>query len=158
MYKSFLMRSQDNLSVSPEISNFIFHFSPLFVLMINVNRLGHTKCQEDVDLTLPNKFHEWFHRGVNHWLCISQYKALHWIQKAVRLDSMVPVYTDAKHSSSACDILLIFDQVTITLYSNYGDYIPFLAGTVPFYENVLDFLLFLLDEVCSFRVVFKSER
>jgi hypothetical protein len=151
------MSSQDNLSVIPEISNFIFYFTPLFILMSNVNRLGHTKCQ-DVDLTLPNKFHEWFHRGVDHWLCLSQYKALHWIQKAVRLDSMVPVYTDTKHSSSACDILLILEQVTIMFYSNYGDCIPILAGTVPFYENVLDFLLFLLNEVCSFRVVFKSER
>jgi hypothetical protein len=106
------MSSQDNLNIIPEISNFIFHFSPLFILISNVNRLSHTKRQEDVDLTLPNKVHEWFHAGVNHWLCISQYKALHWIQKAVQLDSMVPVYTDTKYSSSACDILLIFDEVT----------------------------------------------
>jgi hypothetical protein len=95
--------------------------------MNDINRLG-----QDVDLTLPNKFHEWFLTGVNHWLCMSHYKALHWIQKAVQLDSMIPIYTGTKHSSSACDILLIFDQVTITLYNDYGDYISVFARTFPF--------------------------
>jgi hypothetical protein len=155
MSRPFLKSYQDNLSVIPEISSLVFYFSPLFILMnewralhpmgdlpiygstewsINIsfhfiNRLGHTKCREDVDLTLPNKFHEWFLTGVNHWFCMSQYKALHWIQKAVRLDSMIPVYTGTKNSSSACDILLIFDQVTIHLYNNYRDYISVFART-----------------------------
>jgi hypothetical protein len=86
--------------------------------MSNLHRLGHKKCQDGLDFNLPNKFHEWFRPGIIHWLCVSQYKALHRIQTAVQLDNFVPVYTDTKYTTSACDILEIFDQVTLIIYSN----------------------------------------
>jgi hypothetical protein len=73
-----------------------------------------------MDATALNKFHQWFHKGISHWLCITKYKALHGIQKAVQMDNIVPDYTDTKYSSSAYDILQLFDQVTITYNSNWG--------------------------------------
>jgi hypothetical protein len=76
--------------------------------------MGHAKSQESLDLTLTNKFHQWFSLGVIHWLHFSQYKALQRIQKAVQLDNFIPVYTGTKYSSSACDILQIFHQVSVT--------------------------------------------
>jgi len=85
-----------------------------FTDVSDLNRLGHTKCKEGMDLTALNKFHHWFHKGISHWLCISKYKALHGIQKAVQMDNIVPDYTDTKYSSSAYDILQLFDQVIIT--------------------------------------------
>jgi hypothetical protein len=75
-----------------------------------------------MDLTSLNKFHHWFHKGISHWLCISQYKAMCGIQKAVQMDKIVPDYTDTKYSSSAYDMLQLFDQVTMNCYSNWGYY------------------------------------
>jgi len=75
-----------------------------------------------MDLTALHKFHHWFYNGISHWLCISKYKALHGIQKAVQMDNIVPDYTDTKYSSSAYDILQLFDEVTITFYSNWDCY------------------------------------
>lgn len=103
----FLSTSLKNVK---KVSNFTCVCSDISYL----NRTGHTKSQTNLDLTLPNKFHQWFHPGVIHWLHISQYKALQGIQKAVQLDRFVPVYTATKCSSSACDILHIFVQVSVT--------------------------------------------
>jgi len=38
------------------------------------------------------------------------------------MDNIVPDYTDTKYSSSAYDILQLFDEVTITFSSNWGCY------------------------------------
>ncbi|XP_059619903.1 protein unc-13 homolog 4B isoform X1 [Phlebotomus argentipes] len=60
-----------------------------------------------------NDYHKWFTAGVTHWLDISVLKALIRIEKAIELDSLVPVDESVKYSSSAVDTLAIFYQIKI---------------------------------------------
>ncbi|KAF4518246.1 hypothetical protein B566_EDAN010391 [Ephemera danica] len=54
--------------------------------------------------------HEWFERGVNQWLDIALYEALHRIKRAVNLGNLTPLDDSFKFSTSAVDTLFIFCQ------------------------------------------------
>jgi BAI1-associated protein 3 len=69
-------------------------------------------CPGETDFEINNYF-QWFNIGVTHWLDISVYKALSRIQKAIDLDTLVPVDEAVKYSSSAVDTLAIFYQIKI---------------------------------------------
>ncbi|KDR23281.1 Unc-13-like protein D [Zootermopsis nevadensis] len=122
----------------------------LYTSLQTFYRTGHTKSQKNLDLTLPNKFHQWFHPGVIHWLHISQYKALQGIQKAVQLDRFVPVYTATKCSSSACDILHIFVQMKISWEQLAW---PDASALKHFAEKLIggvcECLIFYADQMCE---------
>ncbi|XP_065349212.1 protein unc-13 homolog 4B-like isoform X1 [Cloeon dipterum] len=55
-------------------------------------------------------FHNWFARGVSQWLDITLLKAMNMIKAAVELDQLEPL-DDVKFSSSAVDVLGIFDML-----------------------------------------------
>lgn len=88
----------------------------LFELYLALQRfviLGKGLCPADYDSFHIKNFHQWFHGGVAQWLDIAVFKALQRIEKAVELDSLVPVDNTVKYSSSAVDTLTIFYQVCI---------------------------------------------
>ncbi|KAJ9590096.1 hypothetical protein L9F63_016775 [Diploptera punctata] len=60
-----------------------------------------------------HNFYNWFYPATLQWLYISHYKALQAIQKAVNLDHLVSVDDTVNYSSSAVDILQIFEQMRI---------------------------------------------
>lgn len=87
----------------------------LFELYLIVQRfvvLGTDLCPTDHEAFPIRSFHRWFHGGVSQWLDIAVFKALQRIEKAVELDSLVPVDATVKYSSSAVDTLTIFYQVS----------------------------------------------
>ena len=87
----------------------------LFELYLVLKRfavLGAALCPADGTIKIE-KYYEWFTSGVIHWLDISVYKALTRIQKAIELDSLIPVDENVKYSSSAVDTLAIFYQIKI---------------------------------------------
>lgn len=77
--------------------------------------LGSTLCPNELDSLKVCKFHHWFYRGVAQWLDIALFKALQRVKKAVELDSLVPVDSSVKYSSSAVDTFAIFYQVIFFL-------------------------------------------
>lgn len=66
-----------------------------------------------LDTFAIRKFYNWFYTGVVTWLDIAAYKALQRIEKAVELDTFVPVDSTVQYSSSAVDTMAIFLQVKI---------------------------------------------
>lgn len=73
--------------------------------------LGKSLCSDEFDSLNVSKFHNWFHDGVIQWLDIALFKALQRVKKAVELDTLVPVDSSVKYSSSAVDTFAIFYQV-----------------------------------------------
>lgn len=87
----------------------------LFELYLLLNRfvvLGKALCPGHSDFKM-NDFHVWFQNGVAYWLEVSLFKALTRIRKAIELDSLQPVDSSVKYSSSAIDTLAIFNQISI---------------------------------------------
>lgn len=83
----------------------------LYLIMQRFVVLGSDLCPMEHETFSIRQFHKWFHGGVSQWLDIAVFKALQRIEKAVELDSLVPVDTTVKYSSSAVDTLTIFYQV-----------------------------------------------
>ncbi|KAE8741885.1 hypothetical protein FOCC_FOCC012589 [Frankliniella occidentalis] len=85
----------------------------LYLAMQRLSFLGSTLCPNDLESLAIAKFHNWFHRGVAQWLEIASSKALQRVTKAVELDTLVPVDSSVKYSSSAVDTFAIFYQIKI---------------------------------------------
>ena len=60
-----------------------------------------------------NRFYVWFATAVCRWLDIALYKAMIRIGKAIALDSLQPIDSLVKFSSSAVDTVTVFYQVTL---------------------------------------------
>lgn len=87
----------------------------LFELYLLLNRfvvLGKALCPNKTDFKMSD-CHSWFQNGVAYWLEVSLFKARTRIQKAIDLDSLQPVDSTVKYSSSAIDTLAIFNQISI---------------------------------------------
>lgn len=84
----------------------------LYLVLKRFSVLGAALCPADSNIKI-GKYYEWFTSGVIHWLDISVYKALTRIQKAIELDTLIPVDENVKYSSSAVDTLAIFYQIKI---------------------------------------------
>jgi BAI1-associated protein 3 len=90
----------------------------LFELYLALHRfviLGKGLCPTEHDSFHIRNFYQWFHGGVAQWLDIAVFKALQRIEKAVELDSLVPVDNTVRYSSSAVDTITIFYQVGIVI-------------------------------------------
>jgi BAI1-associated protein 3 len=88
----------------------------LFELYLALHRfviLGKGLCPTEHDSFHIRNFYQWFHGGVAQWLDIAVFKALQRIEKAVELDSLVPVDNTVRYSSSAVDTITIFYQVKV---------------------------------------------
>ncbi|XP_059057517.1 protein unc-13 homolog 4B isoform X2 [Achroia grisella] len=94
-----------------------------------------------------SKFHSWFYGGVAQWLQIAAFKALTRIEKAVELDTLLPVDTNVKYSSSGVDTLAIFYQIKI-----FWEQLAW-----PDVEGRYTFVAKIIDDICR-CCVFYSER
>lgn len=83
----------------------------LYLIMQRFVVLGSDLCPMEHEAFPIRHFHRWFHGGVSQWLDIAVFKALQRIEKAVELDSLIPVDSTVRYSSSAVDTLTIFYQV-----------------------------------------------
>ncbi|KAI5748148.1 hypothetical protein M8J77_022372 [Diaphorina citri] len=98
------MKQEDPLSVSTGTSLF-----ELYLSLKKFYELGQGLTQRPIE----SNIHTWFYKAVAHWLDIALYKALQRVDKAIELDTLTPVDSSVKYSSSAVDTLAIFYQIKI---------------------------------------------
>ncbi|KAJ3619664.1 hypothetical protein MTP99_005328 [Tenebrio molitor] len=122
----------------------------LFELYLALHRfviLGKGLCPTEHDSFHIRNFYQWFHGGVAQWLDIAVFKALQRIEKAVELDSLVPVDNTVRYSSSAVDTITIFYQVKVFWQQlNWPDV-----------EGCYTFIAKIIDDICR-CCVFYAER
>ncbi|KRT83051.1 hypothetical protein AMK59_3268, partial [Oryctes borbonicus] len=88
-----------------------------------------------------------FYGGVAQWLNIAFYKALQRIDKAVKLDQLIPVDNTVKYSSSAIDSISIFYQIKIFWKElNWPDV-----------EGCYTFIAKIIDDICRCLVHYASQ-
>lgn len=122
----------------------------LFELYLTLQRfltLGQGLNETEWQSYAISKFHSWFFGGVAQWLDIAAYKALTRIEKAVDLDSLVPVDTNVKYSSSGVDTLAIFYQIKIFWQQ--------LAW--PDVEGCYTFVAKIIDDICRCCVFYSDK-
>ncbi|XP_034244004.1 protein unc-13 homolog 4B isoform X2 [Thrips palmi] len=116
----------------------------LYLALQRLSLIGSTLCPNDVDSFQIAKFHNWFYHGVAQWLDIACYKAVQRVKKAVELDTLVPVDSSVKYSSSAVDTFAIFYQIKIFWQQ--------LAW--PDVEGSYTFVLKIIDDICKCSEVY----
>ncbi|XP_035450119.1 protein unc-13 homolog 4B isoform X2 [Spodoptera frugiperda] len=122
----------------------------LFELYLTLQRfltLGQGLNETDWQSYAISKFHAWFFGGVAQWLDIAAYKALTRIEKAVDLDTLAPVDTNVKYSSSGVDTLAIFYQIKIFWQQ--------LAW--PDVEGCYTFVAKIIDDICRCCVFYSDK-
>lgn len=62
----------------------------LYMMLQKFGVLGSDLIASDINYACP-KYHTWFTAVVMHWVDISEYKAIKRIDKAIKLDELVPV-------------------------------------------------------------------
>ncbi|KAK9497100.1 hypothetical protein O3M35_004477 [Rhynocoris fuscipes] len=134
------INSDDNLTVG----------TSLFELYLSLQRLlvlGEGMFPTDIESFQISKYHNWFHLGVAHWLDIAMYKAMQRIEKAVKLDELVPIDSSVKYSSSAVDTLSIFYQIKVFWKQ--------LAW--PDIEGAFTFVAKIMDDICRCSVYYADQ-
>lgn len=106
----------------------------VYLILKRFSALSTALCPEATTSKISG-FHDWFTRGVAHWLDISVYKALKRIEKAIELDKLVPVDETVKYTSSAVDTLAIFYQIKI--FWQQLDW-PDVEGSYTFVAKIVD--------------------
>ncbi|KAL4716125.1 hypothetical protein ACJJTC_013902 [Scirpophaga incertulas] len=122
----------------------------LFELYLTLQRfltLGQGLNQTEWHNYAISKFHSWFYGGVAQWLDIAAYKALTRIEKAVELDTLVPVDTNVKYSSSGVDTLAIFYQIKI-----FWEQLAW-----PDVEGCYTFVAKIIDDICRCCVFYSDK-
>uniref|UniRef100_A0A8D8U3A5 BAI1-associated protein 3 n=1 Tax=Cacopsylla melanoneura TaxID=428564 RepID=A0A8D8U3A5_9HEMI len=102
----------------------------LYLSLRNFFELG--QCNKQIE------FYDWFSRVVVNWLDIARYKALQRIDKAIELDTLTPVDSSVKYSSSAVDTLAIFYQIKI-----FWEQLAW-----PDVEGCFTFVAKIIDDMC----------
>jgi len=123
---------------SEEPTNSLSVGTSLFELYLMLQRfavLGQTLFPSQNEELKVSQFHVWFHKGVAHWLDIAVFKALQRIDKAVELDSLIPVDSSVKYSSSAVDTLSIYYQIK-TFWKQLAW--PDIEGSYTFVAKIID--------------------
>ncbi|XP_046385161.1 protein unc-13 homolog 4B isoform X2 [Ischnura elegans] len=119
----------------------------LFELYLILQRFailaGRIYCM-DMDGLKMQDYHNWFTKGVAHWLDIALFKALQRIEKAVELDALVPVDASVQYSSSAVDTLAIYYQIKI--FWNQLSW--------PDVEGSYSFIAKIIDDICRCSVYY----
>lgn len=106
----------------------------VYLILKRFSALSLDLCPETTVFNI-HEFHDWFTSGVAHWLDISVYKALKRIDKAIELDTLLPVDETVKYSSSAVDTLSIFYQ--IKTFWQQLDW-PDVEGSYTFVAKIVD--------------------
>uniref|UniRef100_A0A8C7AYW1 Unc-13 homolog D n=1 Tax=Neovison vison TaxID=452646 RepID=A0A8C7AYW1_NEOVI len=96
--------------VSPEMGESLFQ---LYVSLKELYQLRPDPTDRDGALALDG-FHRWFQPAVPSWLQKTYSVALARVQRAVRMDELVPLGELTKHSTSAVDLSTCFAQISHT--------------------------------------------
>ncbi|XP_044103348.1 protein unc-13 homolog D isoform X2 [Neovison vison] len=96
--------------VSPEMGESLFQ---LYVSLKELYQLRPGPTDRDGALALDG-FHRWFQPAVPSWLQKTYSVALARVQRAVRMDELVPLGELTKHSTSAVDLSTCFAQISHT--------------------------------------------
>ncbi|XP_012283294.1 protein unc-13 homolog 4B isoform X2 [Orussus abietinus] len=122
----------------------------LFELYLTLQRyamLGQHMWAAGLDSTKIHNYHEWFRAGVAHWLDIAVYKALKRIDRAVDFDTLQPVDSSVRYSSSAVDTLTIFYQIKVFWTQ--------LAW--PDVEGSYTFIAKIIDDICKCSMAYADK-
>ncbi|XP_028608727.1 protein unc-13 homolog D isoform X2 [Grammomys surdaster] len=96
--------------VSPDIGESLFQ---LYVSLKELYQLGPVPSDSHEVLALDG-FHRWFQPAIPSWLQKTYSVALERVQRAVQMDSLVPLGELTKHSTSAVDLSTCFAQISHT--------------------------------------------
>ncbi|XP_036052891.1 protein unc-13 homolog D isoform X2 [Onychomys torridus] len=96
--------------VSPDMGESLFQ---LYVTLKELCQLGPVPSDSNGVLAL-NGFHRWFQPAIPSWLQKTYSVALERVQRAVQMDSLVPLGELTKHSTSAVDLSTCFAQISHT--------------------------------------------
>ncbi|XP_075846226.1 protein unc-13 homolog D isoform X1 [Microtus pennsylvanicus] len=96
--------------VSPDMGESLFQ---LYVSLKELYQLGPVPSDNNGVLALDG-FHRWFQPAIPSWLQKTYSVALERVQRAVRMDSLVPLGELTKHSTSAVDLSTCFAQISHT--------------------------------------------
>ncbi|XP_003506880.1 protein unc-13 homolog D [Cricetulus griseus] len=96
--------------VSPDMGEILFQ---LYVSLKEISQLGPGPSSSNGVLALDG-FHRWFQPAIPSWLQKTYSVALERVQRAVRMDSLVPLGELTKHSTSAVDLSTCFAQISHT--------------------------------------------
>ncbi|XP_076791570.1 protein unc-13 homolog D isoform X2 [Arvicanthis niloticus] len=96
--------------VSPDIGESLFK---LYVSLKELCQLGPVPSDSHEVLALDG-FHHWFQPAIPSWLQKTYSVALERVQRAVQMDSLVPLGELTKHSTSAVDLSTCFAQISHT--------------------------------------------
>lgn len=94
--------------VSPDVGESLFQ---LYVSLREFCQLGPSDSHEVLAL---DGFHRWFQPAIPSWLQRTYSVALERVQRAVQMDSLVPLGELTKHSTSAVDLSTCFAQISHT--------------------------------------------
>ena len=98
------------------------------------HRLSAALVPLDKDNLKLNRFYVWFATAVCRWLDIALYKAMIRIGRAIALDSLQPVDSLVKFSSSAVDTVTVFYQVIGTLCFNVRSFVGHDFKLIKFFD------------------------
>uniref|UniRef100_A0A8C6I724 Protein unc-13 homolog D n=1 Tax=Mus spicilegus TaxID=10103 RepID=A0A8C6I724_MUSSI len=96
--------------VSPDIGESLFQ---LYVSLKELCQLGPVPSDSREVLALDG-FHRWFQPAIPSWLQKTYSVALERVQRAVQMDTLVPLGELTKHSTSAVDLSTCFAQISHT--------------------------------------------
>ncbi|XP_059125806.1 protein unc-13 homolog D [Peromyscus eremicus] len=96
--------------VSPDMGESLFQ---LYVTLKELCQLGPVPSDSNGVLALDG-FHRWFQPAIPSWLQKTYSVALERVQRAVQMDSLVPLGELTKHSTSAVDLSTCFAQISHT--------------------------------------------
>lgn len=96
--------------VSPDMGESLFQ---LYVSLKELYQLGPVPSDSNGVLALDG-FHRWFQPAIPSWLQKTYSVALERVQRAVHMDSLVPLGELTKHSTSAVDLSTCFAQISHT--------------------------------------------
>ncbi|KAM7334597.1 hypothetical protein ACRRTK_007917 [Alexandromys fortis] len=96
--------------VSPDMGESLFQ---LYISLKELYQLGPVPSDSNGVLALDG-FHRWFQPAIPSWLQKTYSVALERVQRAVHMDSLVPLGELTKHSTSAVDLSTCFAQISHT--------------------------------------------
>uniref|UniRef100_A0A8C5KUJ7 Protein unc-13 homolog D n=1 Tax=Jaculus jaculus TaxID=51337 RepID=A0A8C5KUJ7_JACJA len=98
-------------SMSPEMGESLFQ---LYVCLKEFCQLGPVPSDRWATVMALDGFHLWFQPAIPSWLQKTYSVALERVQRAVQMDSLVPLGELTKHSTSAVDLSTCFAQISHT--------------------------------------------
>ncbi|XP_071447692.1 protein unc-13 homolog 4B isoform X2 [Hetaerina americana] len=116
----------------------------LYLILQRFAILAQNIYSVDLSELKMQAYHNWFTKGVAHWLDIALFKAMKRIEKAVELDTLVPVDSSVRYSSSAVDTLTIYYQIK-TFWNELS---------WPDAEGSYSFIAKIIDDICRCSVYY----